>query len=89
MNGKYIKNLYLVISTVASILFLDSVFLVLIIGYYCGWLEDFGLVELSVIVILVVTLSSFVFDFYWAFQVVIINENGITIKIFNHVIRSV
>ena len=82
---KYYKNLYQIISSLSIVMVF---ILFLLIGYFSSlnYENNNGFIILIVIAILLI--MYFVIGFYWIFQMVIINEKGIQIVLFNKIMSS-
>ncbi len=84
MKNKFIKNLYQVISLIIAFLFVYVIFVIsIIISNY----QYKILVLLSLLLLFI--LMFIIFGAYFIFQIVIINETGIYITLFNKTIKMV
>lgn len=89
LNGKFVKNLYQIISCAISYLFIEILFLIaLIMGLQN---QESQLVFLMIMIGFMVGLPliTLIFGFYFIFQIVYFDDNGLKICIFKHIIREI
>lgn len=91
MNKKYIKNLYQILSTTAGIVFIEFLFIIVLIKALSDR-EQPG-AELACIIFISymigLPLITIIFEFYWIFQFVSFDDLGIKIYLLNHLIKDV
>lgn len=83
LNHKFYKNLFSSICCFLAILFVD---IILLSSFFANFNQGYSWVWLPIS--LVLTASYFLFGFYWIFQQVIFDEQGITIVLINKIIKS-
>lgn len=84
VKQKYYKNLYQMISSLSVVMVFV---LFLLIGYFSSLNYESNNGFIILIVIAILLIMYFVIGFYWIFQKVIINENGIKIVLLNKTIK--
>lgn len=85
-KNKFIKNLYQTISFLMVILVFASI---LIIGYITSLKYETNNGWILLLIAIVLILLYFVVGFFWIFQILIIDYEGIHVKLFRKTIRYV
>lgn len=86
MKDKFFKNLYQSISFFAVILILD---IPLLAGYIVSLDYENNNGWILLLIATLLTALFFIIGFYWIFQIVEINDSGITTKLFKKVIKNI
>lgn len=88
MKNKFIKNLHqIIIFGLCEIIIILPLIGILILMY--NYDVKYSLIGIIWIIIVLLIILYFLIGFYWIFQTVIVNDSGLTIKLFNKTLRNI